>query len=384
MLLSPGDAFVLHLGRNLRRLCTAFGEKSNELCSAIAAFAKRIRTTYVDPSSLMAYTSCCLVPLDKCPGVRPVGTGEVVHRIVGKAVMKVVKRNIQEAFGSIQLCSGQDAGCETAVHAMEHLYAEDDTEAIILVDASNAFNRLNRQVTLLNCDKICLNMAHILINTYRNNLCLFVDGQCLLSEEGTTQGDPLAMAMYAIGTLPLIHTLHGIAKQVWYADDSTAASSVENLRKWWNTINEIGPLYGYFPNHAKTHILVKSQHIVKAKEVFKGTAMMITEEGERYLGGAMGIASFVEKFVQRKVEGWISFTHGLVSRWNYLLRVIDWDILSSIDLLQPLESVIQCQFIPAVTGHAPPGKQMHYQRDLVVLVSGILLLWQRNNTLLQS
>ena len=74
-----------------RRLCTAFGEKSNELCSAIAAFAKRICTTYVDPVSLKAYTSCRLVPLDKCPGVRPVGIGEVVRRIVGKTVMKVVK-----------------------------------------------------------------------------------------------------------------------------------------------------------------------------------------------------------------------------------------------------------------------------------------------------
>ena len=66
-------------------------------------------------------------------------------------------------------------------------------------------------------------MAHILINTYRHNSCLFVDNQCLLSEEGTTQEDPLAMAMYAIGTLLLIHS---IAKQTWYVDDSAAASSL--------------------------------------------------------------------------------------------------------------------------------------------------------------
>ena len=39
-------------------------------------------------------------------------------------------------------------------------------------------------------------MAHILINTYHSNLHLFVDGQCLLSEEGTTQGDSLAMTMH--------------------------------------------------------------------------------------------------------------------------------------------------------------------------------------------
>ena len=97
------------------------------------------------------------------------GIGEVVHRIVGKAVMRVVKRDLQEAIGSIQLCAGQDAGCEAAVHAIQHLFAGEETEALILVDTTNTLNRLNRQVTLLNCDKICPAMAHIIINTYHNN-----------------------------------------------------------------------------------------------------------------------------------------------------------------------------------------------------------------------
>ena len=123
---------------------------------------------------------------------------------------------------------------------MEHLFVGDDTEAMILVDATNAFNRLNREVTLPNCDEICLAMAHILINTYRNNSCLFVDGQCLLSEEGTTQGDPLAMAMYSIGTLPLIHRLDGIAKKNLVRGRlSSCFSSLEQLRRWWDTFSEI-------------------------------------------------------------------------------------------------------------------------------------------------
>ena len=75
-------------------------------------------------------------------------------------------------------------------------------------------------------------MSHILVNTYRSNSWLFVGGQCILSKEGTTQGDPLAMAMYAIGTQPLICRLDGIAKQVWYADDSAACSNLERLRRW--------------------------------------------------------------------------------------------------------------------------------------------------------
>ena len=53
-------------------------------------------------------------------------------------------------------------------------------------------------------------------------------GETIQSVEGTTQGDPLAMSMYAIGILPLITTINGLCKQVWYADDATGAGSVEN------------------------------------------------------------------------------------------------------------------------------------------------------------
>ena len=62
--------------------------------------------------------------------------------------------------------------------------------------------------------------------------------QCLLSENGKTQGDPLAMVMYAIGTLPLIRRLDGIAKETWYADDSAAALNLEKLRRLWDTLSE--------------------------------------------------------------------------------------------------------------------------------------------------
>lgn len=46
------------------------------------------------------------------------------------------------------------------------------------------------------------------------------------------------MVMYAIGTLPLIHRLDGIAKETWYADDSAAALNLEKLRRLWDTLSE--------------------------------------------------------------------------------------------------------------------------------------------------
>ena len=53
-----------------------------------------------------------------------------------------------------------------------------------------------------------------------------IDKFSLSSEEGTTQGDPLAMPMYALAVVPLICQLKvkvPDASQVWYADDAAAA-----------------------------------------------------------------------------------------------------------------------------------------------------------------
>lgn len=54
-----------------------------------------------------------------------------------------LKTEIQEAAGYTQLCAGQDAGNETAIHAMQQVFKEPDSEGVLLVNATNAFNIFN-------------------------------------------------------------------------------------------------------------------------------------------------------------------------------------------------------------------------------------------------
>ena len=110
-------------------------------------------------------------------------------------------------------------GIKAGIHAMRKIYAEDDCEAILMVDAANAFNCLNRRVALHNSAKICPAIATLFDDTYKCPGHLFVGGEVLEYKEGVTQGDPLAMAMYALGTVPLINDLaqHVETKQIWYA-----------------------------------------------------------------------------------------------------------------------------------------------------------------------
>ena len=348
-----------------RRLCSSFQLASSELCDALACLCKRICSTYVDPRGLTAFVACRLIALNKCPGVRPIGIGEVVRRILGKVILATIGDEIQEAAGALQVCAGQQAGCEAAVHAMREISEDPNTDAILLVDASNAFNTLNRKVALLNIQKKCPPLAKVLINTYRHNPQLFIDGEVLLSQEGTTQGDPLAMAMYAIATLPLIHRLDHQTKQVWYADDAAAGGKLHHLHSWWNQLQSCGPEYGYFANASKTWLVVKPELLPLASDIFAGSGVNITVEGRRQLGAALGTRSFTEVYVKNKVQEWVgevvqlsqiassqpqaayaALTHGLISKWTYLQRTVD-DIS---DLFKPLEEAIRLHFIPALTG----------------------------------
>ena len=100
---------------------------------------------------------------------------------------------------------------------MNQLFRDDLTEGVLLVDASNAFNSINRQVALHSMHFICPAIATILENTYQSPVRMFVAGQEkgeISSTEGTYKGDPLGMAMCALAITPLIHHLHNLCPDV--------------------------------------------------------------------------------------------------------------------------------------------------------------------------
>ena len=51
---------------------------------------------------------------------------------------------------------------------------------------------------------------------------------------------------------PLINKVDWDVKQVWYADDVTAAEQSKNLCQWWDNLVIYGPGFGYFANPSKT------------------------------------------------------------------------------------------------------------------------------------
>ena len=178
-----------------------------------------------------------LVPLNKNPGLRPIGVGEVLRRIMGKVVMAAFSEDVVEGSSNVQMC-GRSSGSEGAIHAMRKMFSNERTEAMILVDAANAFNNLNREALIHNIKYVCPEIAIYVVNCYTNPARLFVIG--------TTQGDPLGMAIYALGVTPMLNILLlGIGdkhnRMVAFADDISAAGTLNALKQWWDQLLEIGP-----------------------------------------------------------------------------------------------------------------------------------------------
>ena len=59
--------------------------------------------------------------------------------------MKIVKKDIEKAAGCLLLCTGQEARCEATIHPMHRIFESNETEAILMVEAKNAVNSINRK-----------------------------------------------------------------------------------------------------------------------------------------------------------------------------------------------------------------------------------------------
>ena len=120
----------------------------------------------IHPDSLHEFVACRLIPSDKGEdkwgniGVRPIGIGEILRRLVGKVVVENIQNDIIDAAGPLQTCAGLKAGIEASIHAMKSIFDEDST-------AENAFNNLNPKAALHNIKQLCPSFYRYLANTYQ-------------------------------------------------------------------------------------------------------------------------------------------------------------------------------------------------------------------------
>ena len=381
-----------------------FKKEGKELREAIARFAKKIATELVDPSTLETYIASRLIPLNKTPGeadpqIRPIGVGEVLRRIVGKTISWALSDEVQSAGGPLQVSTGLKGGAEAAIHAMKDIFSLETIDGVILVDAENAFNKLNRQVALHNMQYLCPPFAKVLINTYRKPTRLFiVGGGEIASTEGTVQGDTLAMQFYGISTKPIIVTLDYSTTniyQVWLADDATGAGGLLDLKNWWDLVTFEGRRYGYHVKPAKSWLILKdASKLAEAEEIFRNSPIKITTTGKRHLGAVLGTEDFKGDYIEEKVTEWCermrrlteiaktqphaayaAYIHGEQHRYTYFMRTLE----GINESLKPLDTIISNDFVSALFGTNIPNSERELL-EFPIKEGGLgLQVWSKNS-----
>ena len=356
-------------GDGWRRILTSncFGTEPSDLCASLAKLTKILCSINQEENSLEPLLTSRLIPLNKNPGLRPIGIGETLRRIIGKTVARLLK------------CAGQDAGCEAAIHSLRTIFQQEETEAVILIDASNAFNSINRKAFFHNVKVICPSIATFTNNCYSSPARLFVvRGTEIQSAEGTTQGDPIAGLAYAIAIIPLI--LRTVAdlqenasdtKAAGYADDLFGGEKLHSLKEMWNSIEKRGPDYGYYQQADKTWVIVKPKHLEEAQSIFSGTNIKITTtKSKKHLRAAIGSEIYRKEYINEKIDTWIHeikllseiaafapqeaytcFTSGYKLELNFCMRTIP----SIGEDLKRIDEILTSQVIPAITRGIQPN-----------------------------
>ncbi len=181
--------------------------------------------------------------------------------------------------------------------------------------------------------------------------------------------DPLSMLFYGMTLMPLIRSLKdtSLYTQCFYADDAAACESLNNIELWLQRVLSDGPNFGYFPQPAKSVLIVADSYKNLAEAKFQQYGISVVT-GERYLGSFVVAKKDRAVFLEKKVEKWLekidavsnvsasypheafsAFSRSLQAEWNFLTRTLP-------DVEEALESVdakITGTFLTSLIGRSP-------------------------------
>lgn len=299
----------------LKMWLTKFKTSSTSLQEAVASFVTWMANQIVPHASIRAFLSNRLIALDKNPGVRPIGIGQIWRRLFAKCVLLVTMPAATLAANNDQLCVGLKAGCEGAIHAAHGAWEKHANEpdwGFLAIDAKNAFNMMDRTSMLWTLRHEWPDGCTFAFNCYRHHVLLLVHKsptgfERLYSKTGVTQGCPIAMPAYGLGLLPLIRLLkakHPGVLQLWYADDGAIAASFQVIKDLYKLLEHLGPKHGYYPQTKKSVLVVTEANLLAAQNFFKNVFSFEITTGNKYLGAYVGDEPRFQEWLTKKTTDW--------------------------------------------------------------------------------
>jgi len=178
-------------------------------------------------AALFAVGRAVLIP-KQGGGVRPLGIGDPWYRLGAQLVASRVVSTVSSRLAPLQLGAGTASGCEIAARTMQIALDRDHGDeldvCIFTLDIRNAFNSMRRNHILSGIREHCPSLEPFFRLFYGSatELRLSNGAPAAISGTGVRQGDPLAMALFALGFQSALVALQAAHRR---ALDETVANS---------------------------------------------------------------------------------------------------------------------------------------------------------------
>ena len=127
----------------------------------------------------------------------------------------------------------------------------------------------------------CPKASRFAFNCYRHEVRLVLrrpgkDAIFLLSLEGVTQGDPLAMALFGIVVCPLADILRRefpSVLQPWYADGAAMMGVPADVAACFRRLQELGPHFDFHPLPSKSWCICSAAAEPPSRDAFAALSL---------------------------------------------------------------------------------------------------------------
>jgi hypothetical protein len=232
--------------------------------------------------------------LPRVPDARPIVILSQVRRLVMALVAHdgAFKIALKERIGIAQLGTGTSAGSEVAIHVIRSEMSTWDANAgdrmVVAMDATKAFNNVNRKVVLGELKRIFPGAFALLLSFYGDSTPVIWEDAVFESGSGVFQGDPMASPLFCLGLAGL---MTNCAKQfpnvnlLGFLDDLFASGKSKDTFAVMKMIQDQGPEVGFFINPNKGQRARNLAHHLEGDELEEHVRSLREQGGE---GGPVG------------------------------------------------------------------------------------------------
>jgi hypothetical protein len=256
-------------------------------------------------------------------GIRPIAIGEILRRLVGKALCKTVQDSATEYFWPHQVGVACSQGTECAVHVVNQWVARNASTAnrvVLKLDFANAFNTVDRETALAELRTNFPQLARWAQWLYGHHSHLFFGDRLLASATGVQQGDPIGPLLFSCAIHPLVRRLargfreapanggHGLT--LFYLDDGILCGDVGVVAEALKAVQIEGRRLGLELKLSKCElILVSGEPSVDLNSLFPrdilydhhGQDRVVRDGNFEFLGAPIGNDEFCASSTKQRV-----------------------------------------------------------------------------------